>query len=247
MAECLTSVAQWPEGWYVEVGRSSRARTVSCAHLDAYISELRELCAIECPTASKEGVDEAARWVERWVARRRDWTVRVSSDETVGDSLLVSVRGGNPRGLGVLLAAHLDTVYPLGIAAQRPLRIEDDHILGPGTCDNKSGLLSGLYAMAALQDLDMLGSFNSIGLLCGGDEETDMRSSFAFIRNILPEYDLALVLEAAARTATSSARARPARISYSKSRARRHTQAWNPGRVQTPSWRSPSRSARSRC
>jgi glutamate carboxypeptidase len=181
------------------MSKSAEARALEqylAPRLDAYISELRELCAIECPTASKEGVDEAARWVERWAAQRRDWTVRVSSDETVGDSLLVSVRGGNPRGLSVLLAAHLDTVYPLGTAARRPLRIEGDRILGPGTCDNKSGLLSGLYAMAALQDLDMLGSFNAIGLLCGGDEETDMRSSLAFIRNILPEFDLALVLEA---------------------------------------------------
>jgi glutamate carboxypeptidase len=164
--------------------------------LDTYLAELRELCAIECPTASKLGVDEAGRWVARWVAARPAWTVRVSADDLVGDNLLVSVRGGNRTGLKVLLAAHLDTVYPIGTAMQRPMRIEGDSVIGPGTCDNKSGLLSGLYAMAALQDLGMLGQFDTIGLLCGGDEETDMRSSVAFIRNLLPEFDVALVLEA---------------------------------------------------
>jgi glutamate carboxypeptidase len=185
-----------PEGGMPKSAEARALEHYLTPRLNTYISELRELCAIECPTASKAGVDEAGGWVRQWVSSHAGWTVRLSSDELVGDSMLISVRGGDPRGLRVLLAAHLDTVYPVGTAAQRPLRIEGDQVLGPGTCDNKSGLLSGLYAMAALQDLGMLDSFNTIGLLCGGDEETDMRSSVAFIRNILPEYDLALVLEA---------------------------------------------------
>jgi glutamate carboxypeptidase len=166
------------------------------ARLDGYLEELRELCAIECPTASKNGVDEAGAWVTRWVVNRPGWDVRIWPDDVAGDSLLVSVRGGNPGGLRVLLVAHLDTVYPVGTAAQRPLRREGDRLIGPGTCDNKSGLLSGLYALAALQDLDLLGAFDTVGILCGSDEETDMRSSLALLRNVLPEYDIALVLEA---------------------------------------------------
>ena len=163
--------------------------------LPGYIDELRRLCAIECPTAYKAGVDAARAWVKRWVAAR-GWDLRVWPDETVGDSLVVTLPGESSEGPVVLLAAHLDTVYPVGVAAERPLRQEGDRLIGPGTCDNKSGLLSGLYAMAALQDLNLLGPLGSIVLVCGGDEETDMRSSGALLREVAPQSTIGLVLEA---------------------------------------------------
>src|SRR5258706_3025749 len=158
-----------------------------------YLEELRQLCAIECPTASKVGVDEAGAWVRRWVAAR-SWELRDWPDQTVGDGLVATVRGaGQPR---IMLVAHLDTVYPVGIAAQRPVWTDGDKLLGPGSADNKSGLLSGLYAMATLEDLGMLPRCGTISMVCGGDEETAMRSSIALLRELAPHYDLALVLEA---------------------------------------------------
>jgi glutamate carboxypeptidase len=165
--------------------------------LEEYCEELRQLCAVECPSSSKLGVDEAGAWVGRWANPRERWRVRRWPDELAGDSLLYTVPGGSPGGLRALLVAHLDTVYPIGIATQRPMVRRGDSLIGPGTCDNKSGLLSGLYSMAALEDLRLLGSFDTLSILCGGDEETDMRSSSAFLREILPEYDVAFVLEAA--------------------------------------------------
>jgi glutamate carboxypeptidase len=163
--------------------------------IPTYLEELRQLCAIECPTGFKVGVDEAGEWVRAWAARR-DWQVRTWADPEVGDSLVITVPGGATDGPFVLLVAHLDTVYPVGIAAERPMRVEGDVVLGPGTCDNKSGLLSALYAMAALQDLELLAPLGAVSLVCGGDEETDMRSSAALLTEMAPAYDLALVLEA---------------------------------------------------
>jgi glutamate carboxypeptidase len=169
------------------------------ARLPAYLEELRQLCAIECPTSSKAGVDEAGAWVRGWLAAR-GWELRAWPDTQVGDSLVVTLRppasGQSAQGrLRVLLAAHLDTVYPLGTAASRPMTIEGDVLRGPGSADNKSGLLSALYAMAALEDLGLLEPFGAISLMCGGDEETDMRSSLALMRELAPQHDLALVLE----------------------------------------------------
>jgi glutamate carboxypeptidase len=161
--------------------------------LSTYVQELRELCAIECPTSSKPGVDQAGAWVQQW-ATRRGWGVQVWPDPTAGDGLTVTIRGSGR--LRVLLAAHLDTVYPIGIAAERPMRTVDGKLIGPGTCDNKSGLLSALYAMAALEDLGLLAQFGTLTLVCGGDEETDMRASMELLTTLAPAYDLALVLEA---------------------------------------------------
>src|SRR2546430_1922468 len=97
--------------------------------LTAYLEDLRQLCAIECPTSSKADVDQAGAWVRRWLATR-EWEVRAWPDATAGDSLATTVRGQGT--LRVLLAAHLDTVYPIGVAAARPLRIDGDTLLGPG-------------------------------------------------------------------------------------------------------------------
>ncbi len=161
--------------------------------LSTYLEELRQLCAIECPTSNKPGVDEAGAWVQNWAARR-GWEVRVWPDEAAGDGLSVTIHGSGQ--LRVLLAAHLDTVYPVGVAAERPVRTVNGKLIGPGTCDNKSGLLSALYAMAALEDLGLLTHFGAITLACGGDEETDMRASTTLLTTLAAEADLALVLEA---------------------------------------------------
>lgn len=160
--------------------------------LDTYIEELRQLCAIECPTSHKPGVDEAGVWVRGW-AVARGWELEVYPDERAGDGLVASVRGSGR--LRVMLAAHLDTVYPVGTAAARPLRREEGRLLGPGSADNKSGLLSGLYAAEALAALDRA-SFGLLSVVCGGDEETDSRASGAMLQALAPDYDLALVLEA---------------------------------------------------
>jgi glutamate carboxypeptidase len=165
------------------------------SRLATYLDELEQLCAIECPTASKAGVDEAGAWVRRWV-RARGWELRDWPDPAVGDGLVASVRGGTPGGLRIMLVAHLDTVYPVGVAAARPFRREGDRLVGPATADNKSGLLSGLYAVAALEDCGLLAPFERVSVVCGGDEEDDMRSSVALLRELAPAYDVALVLEA---------------------------------------------------
>src|SRR5207344_222750 len=52
------------------------------------------------------------------------------------------------------------------------------------------------YAMAALEDLGLLGPIGAITLLCGGDEETDMRVSLTVMHELVPQHDIALVLEA---------------------------------------------------
>ena len=175
----------------------SIAHTIShylSEQLSTYLEELQQLCTIECPTHHKPGVDEAGAWVHQW-AIKRGWEIQTWPDSTMGDSLAVSISGGNDRGPHILIAAHLDTVYPVGTAAERPLRYEGDYLIGPGTADNKSGLLSGLYAMAALEDLDRLNVFGRICLVCGSDEEAGMRVSTAVLRELAPDYDIALVVE----------------------------------------------------
>jgi glutamate carboxypeptidase len=136
-----------------------------------------------------------ADWVRAW-ATARGWEVRSHPDAEAGESLVVRVPGSAVDGPRILLAAHMDTVYPVGTAAQRPLRQEGARLVGPGAADNKSGLLSGLYAVAALEDAALLGPIGAISIVCGSDEESHMRASGALLRKVAPEHDVAFVLEA---------------------------------------------------
>lgn len=162
-------------------------------HLEHYIAELAELCAIDSPSASVAGVNRMADWVEHW-ASRRGWLTERSRTVGTGDSIEVHVDGsGRAR---VLYAAHLDTVYPVGTTAARPLQRQHGRLIGPGCADDKCGVLSGLYAAAALQRLAPE-SFSRITLFCGADEETDWRNDEPRLSAIAAGYDAAFVLEAA--------------------------------------------------
>lgn len=167
--------------------------------LPRYLDELMELCAIDCPTAHKPGVDEAGGWVRRWAARR-GWPVRAFPDSEVGDGLAVTVQGDAPTGPRILLAAHLDTVYPVGTVAAYPMRHEAGRFHAPGAADNKSGLLSALYALAALEDLGLLDCLGAVTLACGGDEEAGMRASTDLLTTLAPDATVGFVLEAGRET-----------------------------------------------
>jgi glutamate carboxypeptidase len=96
----------------------------------------------------------------------------------------------------LLLIGHMDTVYADGTAAARPLWQEGNKILGPGTCDMKSGLLVGMYAMRALQDAGF-SDFEELVFFFNSDEEIGSPESRKLYGPIAQTMDAALVFESA--------------------------------------------------
>lgn len=161
--------------------------------LPDYLNDLRTLVSIDSGSQHKAGVDAVNSWLaERLTAL--GYTVEFEPQSHAGDNLLATRRGSG-RGR-ILLLGHSDTVYPVGTAAQRPLVINGDKILGPGTCDMKAGLLTGLYALAALAAAGF-DRFDTLTYLCVSDEETDPRYSPPLIRAASRQADAVLTLEAA--------------------------------------------------
>ena len=81
-----------------------------------------------------------------------------------------------------MLLGHADTVFPVGTAAARPMSIHGNKIMGPGTCDMKAGLLTGIYAVEALDHFGFTG-YGAINFLCVCDEEIHDRCSIPLIRS----------------------------------------------------------------
>lgn len=162
-------------------------------HLPQYLTELTALCAIDSYSYYKPGLDEMAIYL---AARMRGlgMDATIVEREHEGNDLLGSLRGD---GHGtILLIGHTDTVYPVGIATERPVRHEGNFLLGPGVSDMKGGILLGIYAIEALLAQGYR-SFREIRFLCVSDEETNSRHSKDVIEQACQHCDAAFVLEAA--------------------------------------------------
>ena len=120
------------------------------ASLPAYLADLERLVNVDCGSYSKAGVDEVGRWTAAFL-ERLGARVEVHPNEVLGDTVVGTITG-RPGGARLLAIGHLDTVFPTGTAAARPFAIRDGIATGPGVTDMKSGLLTGLYALAALRE-----------------------------------------------------------------------------------------------
>ena len=87
----------------------------------ALLSDLAALVNIDCGSHNKAGVDRVGEWIGARCAAW-DWEVERFHLTEHGDCWLARLMG---KGAGrLLLMGHLDTVYPDGTAAARPMRFE---------------------------------------------------------------------------------------------------------------------------
>ena len=162
-------------------------------HQTRYVDELREVCAIDSDSHNKAGIDTMATY---FAARMRGlgMDATIVEQEQWGNDLIGTLQG---EGEGcVLLLGHMDTVYPIGTAARRPVRVEQDIAYGPGIIDMKGGILLGFYAIEAMLALSYH-AFGEIRFLCVSDEEISVRHSLPLMRHACEGCNGALVLEAA--------------------------------------------------
>jgi glutamate carboxypeptidase len=163
------------------------------AQLHDFVDDLEEFVGLDCGTHNKDGVDQAGAIMRRHL-EERGFAVEVLPLAEYGDCLVGRLAG--PGEIRIMLMGHLDTVYPDGTAAARPMQVEGDRILGPGVCDMKGGLLAGLYAVAALQATGFE-DFAEIVFFCNSDEEVGSPASKDLYAGPARAADAALVLEPA--------------------------------------------------
>src|SRR5690606_1636602 len=94
-----------------------------------------------------------------------------------------------------LLVGHMDTVFPAGTVAERPMSRDDSRLYGPGVSDMKSGLLNILWAMRELSAADK--NRLSIAVAMNPDEETGSVYSDAWLSGLARNARAVLVCEAA--------------------------------------------------
>ncbi|MEW1587698.1 M20 family metallopeptidase [Micromonospora vinacea] len=172
--------------------------TAAGNRLTAYHERLAQLVGIDSGSGHLDGLREVADLVQTWclaagLAVERE-PVADPSGVPLGDVLIARRRGHGSR--RILLAGHLDTVFPPGTAAVRPFRIQDGRAYGPGVSDDKGGVLAGLAAIEVSAALG-LEQYGELILVCTPDEEIGSPGSRAVLRTLGAEADVALCLECA--------------------------------------------------
>ncbi|SCL72019.1 M20/M25/M40 family metallo-hydrolase [Micromonospora chersina] len=172
--------------------------TAAGDRLAAYHDRLAQLVAVDSGSRQVDGLRAAADLVQTWclaagMAVERE-PVTDPAGTPLGDVLIARRRGAGSR--RILLAGHLDTVFPPGTAAARPFRIHDGRAYGPGVSDDKGGLLAGLAAVEVLAALNLDG-YGELVLVCTPDEEIGSPGSRPLLRTLGAEADVALCLECA--------------------------------------------------
>ena len=172
------------------------------AALPTFLDDLRRFVDIDCGSYTPDGVDEVGRWTAEMLADLgASIEVRPDPSERFGATVIGTFEGRPGAGPRILLIGHMDTVFEVGTAAERPFAIENGIATGPGVTDMKGGLLAGIYALATLRSLggaslDTL-PFERIVFIANPDEEIGSPSSTPHIREFAAESEVCFVLECA--------------------------------------------------
>ncbi len=142
--------------------------------LENYLKDLAPLVNLDAGTHNVAGVTQAAQIMKAHFESLGFTCELVDLGPEVGRGLLARNKP-NADHYDVMMNAHLDTVFPDGTAAKRPLSIEGDTAHGPGCSDCKGGVLAIYYALknARPEDLERL----SICVALNPDEETGSKFS----------------------------------------------------------------------
>ena len=138
-----------------------------------YITFWEELCLIESPTDYKEGVDAVGNYIIE-KAMAQGWKFEKQTQPISGDYICITM---NPEAAGkpVCLSGHIDTVHPVGLFGQHPVKKDAEKIYGSGVSDCKGGIAASFMAMEALEDEGFRA--RPIKLILQSDEETSSAGS----------------------------------------------------------------------
>lgn len=163
------------------------------SQLPEMLEKLAEIVNIDSGSRYKAGIDEVGKRLAKEY-KALGFHVHVHENEEFGNNLVLRYpEAEEPK---VLLIAHMDTVFPEGTAKQRPFRIEDGHAYGPGVADMKASLISLLYAMKYLKEMDPE-VLKNVVIILNADEEIGSRTSRELIETWAQVVDYALVMEPA--------------------------------------------------
>jgi glutamate carboxypeptidase len=192
MARELHFAVQSPQLFWRK--RMSDLRTWCLEALPDTVALLKQLVTLESPSTNKAAVDACLRFV---AGRLRALGAEVAAIPQAGaGDHLTALWPGNDGATQFLTLCHLDTVWPLGTLAARPLREEGGRLFGPGVYDMKAGAAILLTALKVLKAAGQAPR-QPVRMLFTSDEEVGSVTSRELVEAEARRSCLTIVLEPA--------------------------------------------------
>ena len=161
------------------------------------MSRILKLLEAMCSVDSESGYEAGNRQVIeilRPVLEELGAQVEEIYEPGLGTHLVARVLPEGPSAGKLLLAAHLDTVFPVGSAAKHPFHVEGDYAWGLGVGDCKSGVLISLFGALILKEAGQLPPWE-LTYIFNCDEEIGSPSGQNLFAREAKGADCALVFE----------------------------------------------------
>ena len=169
---------------------------------------MKELVEIESGSRDIEGLDKIAEVI---AGRLKSLGGKVELIEheredhrgQYGKMVRATFTGTGTR--RILLLAHMDTVYPRGMLAGQPFKIEGDRAWGLGIADDKHGIAVILHSLAILKTMNFR-DYGTLTVLINGDEEIGSPASRSLITRFGTEHDVVMSFEGGGGTKVDAVR-----------------------------------------
>ena len=196
---------------HVHAAPDARIAALAAEQKQPLLDSLSQLVGIESGSRDLEGLDKIANLI---AGRLRTLGGQVEliepgspaspevyrmedTPEKIGKMVKATFKGTGTK--KIMLIAHMDTVYQIGMGARQPFRIEGDKAYGLGIADDKQGIAVILHTVAMLQKLGFK-EYGQLTVLINGDEEISSPGSRALISKLASEHDAVLSHEGASAT-----------------------------------------------
>ena len=108
------------------------------------IESLKEMVAIESGSADMAGLAKMATLIDGRLKALGFNTERRKAGDSA-ETVLGTLQGTGKAKM--MLQTHMNTVYPSGILATQPYKVDGNRVYGPGIADDKGGIAVILHAL----------------------------------------------------------------------------------------------------
>lgn len=182
----------------------ARIASLAAKEKPALLETLKELVSIESGSRDLEGLEKISDLIaSKFKAMGGEVELidpsaeayrMEDTPEKVGRVVRATFKGTGKK--KIMLIAHMDTVYTVGMLGKQPFRVEGDKAYGLGISDDKQGVAVITHTVAMLQALKFK-EYGTLTVLINGDEEISSPASRALITRLGGEHDAVLSFEGA--------------------------------------------------
>ena len=182
----------------------ARVSALAAKEKPALLETLKELVSIESGSRDLEGLEKISDLIAgkfkalggevELIDPSADAYRMEDTPEKIGRVVRATFKGTGKK--KILLIAHMDTVYTVGMINRQPFRIDGDKAYGLGIADDKQGVAVITHIVSMLQAMKFK-EYGTLTVLINGDEEISSPGARSLITRMGGEHDAVLSFEGA--------------------------------------------------